>query len=104
MRKRRGWGGQGCDTREETWRCSEQTACSCFRALSVPRNCYLNTRTYVRYEKSQRGVGLEGSSSFGVKEMAKVPGADDGRTDGAWERGKEGGRDVGAECAHDSRG
>lgn len=21
--------------------------CSCFRALSVPRNCYLNTRTYV---------------------------------------------------------
>lgn len=44
----------------------------------MPRNCYLNTRTYVTRRTPVSGGGgggsLEGSSSFGVKEIAKVPG------------------------------
>lgn len=53
-------------------------------------------------EESQRGTGLEGSLSFGVKEMAKVSGADDERSRG---RGARGGGCRGERArAHGSRG
>lgn len=52
-------------------------------------------------EESQRGTGLEGSLSFGVKEMAKVPGADDERSRG---EGSERERTSGRTRAHGSRG
>lgn len=83
---------EGKETRAAVLR--EQTAV--FVLSSTERaSQLLSKHTNIRRlrEESQRGTGLEGSLSFGVKEMAKVPGADD--ENGA-EGGEREGEDVGA--------
>lgn len=78
---------EGKETRAAVLR--EQTAV--FVLSSTERaSQLLSKHTNIRRlrEESQRGTGLEGSLSFGVKEMAKVPGADDERSLGRGARGR----------------
>lgn len=89
-KKTEGW-CMSCDTRERRRAAVLREQTAVFVLSSTERaSQLLSKHTNIRRlrEESQRGTGLEGSLSFGVKEMAKVPGADDERSRGRGARGR----------------